>query len=324
MDIRRRTLPVVALVVLSVMAVPGMASAKNAVGSKKWCAAHPVLARSTASCRTAGGGSGSGTGTGGSPAPLTVQIDPDPLVETGQSYVVATIQVETSPSFAGDAVNIDSSQLTAACDGSIDFFNLQNGGTPTFPNNPVLPNIQAILDDDGNAMVLVVGYGCAPGSSVVEADLTSAPYYTALGTLTAEPPVVTPSGVSGYPTTSGTVTSGEVETGDTTASGDSDVYGVFYVETSPVYAEESVEITSPELENRCGTGWSWITITPTGGVVAPPTSAQATLDDDGNAVFVFLGSSCAAGSSEVIADVEAGSHPTYTTTFSIVAPQPTI
>jgi hypothetical protein len=53
------------------------------------------------------------------------------------------------------------------------------------------------------------------------------------------------------PTTSGTVSNGEVETGDTTASGDSDVYAVFYVETDPVLAEPQVEINSTELEDRC-------------------------------------------------------------------------
>jgi hypothetical protein len=50
------------------------------------------------------------------------------------------------------------------------------------------------------------------------------------------------------------VTGGEVETGDTSFPGDgSYVYGVFYVETDPVYAEQTVEISSPELQDRCGT-----------------------------------------------------------------------
>jgi hypothetical protein len=51
---------------------------------------------------------------------------------------------------------------------------------------------------------------------------------------------------------------------------------------------------------------------------------QGVLDDDGNAVVVFSGVSCAAGSSQVMADVEAGSHPTDTTTFTVDAPVPTI
>jgi hypothetical protein len=50
----------------------------------------------------------------------------------------------------------------------------------------------------------------------------------------------------------------------------------------------------------------------------------AVLDDDGNAAYVFFGVSCAAATSDVIADVLAGDHTTYTTTFTIDAPQPTI
>jgi hypothetical protein len=147
-----------------------------------------------------------------------------------------------------------------------------------------------------------------------------------LATLVANPPVVTPAGVFGYPTTSGTVITGEVETGDTLASGDSDVYAVFSVETNPVYAEQPVEISAAELESRCLGGWAWGSFDDRigGQGVNVNGPEQSVLDDDGNAVFDFLGASCAAGSSEVIADVEAGTHPTYTTTFNVVAPQPTI
>jgi hypothetical protein len=52
-------------------------------------------------------------------------------------------------------------------------------------------------------------------------------------------------------------------------------------------------------------------------------TATATLDNDGNAVISFAGSECAAGTSTVIADVNAGPHPTYTTTYNIIAPEPT-
>ena len=241
------------------------------------------------------------------PSPITVQIDPNPLVETGSSDVAAVIQVETSPSFSGDLVNISSSQLQAACGGAIGFLNNNVAGTD---------NVQVTLDNDGNATVVVSGTDCAPGPSVVGADLVIAPFLTALTTLVARPPVVTPPGVTGYPTTSGTVTTGEVETGDTVASGDSDVYAVFYVETDPIYAEQPVEISSAQLQARC-------LRTSTFSSVLNGTN-QSILDNDGNAVFVFFGRSCAAGSSQVIADVLAGTHQTYTTTFNINPPQPTI
>jgi len=310
-----KLMTLVVVVTMPLLGLSGIASAKAAVGSAKWCAAHPKLAKTTPACSTS-----TGKGTGGDPPTITVQIDPNPLVETSQSEIVATVQVETSASFADDAVTVSSSQLSATCDAGTAF--LTNSGSSGADSATVY------LDDDGNATLLVVGIDCAPGSDVFEADLNVAPYYTALGTLVAEPPVVTTAGVSGYPTYSGTVTTGEVETGDTALSGNSDVYAVFYVETDPVYAEQNVEISSPELESRCGQGWelySWNGGTgqsSTTGTVGPP--AVTSLDDDGNAVFVFGGESCAAGPSDVIADVLAGTHTTYTTVFNIVAPAPTI
>jgi len=290
MNIRRHGAKVITLVVVGSMPLLGLsavASAKAAVGSAKWCAAHPVLAKTKPACSTS-----TGKGTGGDPPTITVQIDPNPLVETYQSYIVATVQVETSASFANDAVTVSSSQLSASCTGGTEFYSIAAGATSGADSGTV------ILDDDGNATLLMIGADCAPGSDVVEADLDVAPYYTALGTLVAEPPVVTTAGVYGYPTYSGTVTTGEVETGDTTASGNSDVYAVFYVETDPVYAEQEVEISSSELESRCGQGWflgSFSDLAGTEGsgmgTVEPP--AVGTLDDDGNAVFLFEGASCA-------------------------------
>jgi hypothetical protein len=292
------SLRVVALMVavsLPLLGMAGVASAK-AKGCHK-----------THTCQS-GGGTGTGTGTGApTPGPITVQIDPTPLVEVGQSEVVAVIQVETSASFAGDPVFVSSSQLEAACQGGIGFLNDVTAG---------LDNVTLTLDDDGNAAVVVEGSNCAPGTSVVDASLEVAPYITAIGEVVADPPVTTAAGVTGYPTYSGTVTTGEVETGDTAASGESDVYAVFYVETDPVYAEQQVEISSDQLVSRCGTGSTWTDF--------QGDTTTSTLDDDGNAVFAFFGSSCAAGPSQVIADVLAGSHPTYTSTFNINPPQPTI
>jgi hypothetical protein len=310
MNIRRRSLGIVAMamvVSLPLLGLSGVASAKAVKGCHK-----------THSCKSGGGGT-TGSGTGGDPAPITVQIDPTPLVETDQSDVMAIVQVETSPSFAGDSVELSSSQLQSACTEGASFAGIAHGITTT-----------VTLDDDGNATVYVFGYDCAPGTSVVEADLTVAPYYTALATLDALPPVVTTPGLTGFPMTSGTVSGGEVETGDTSFPFDgSYVYGVFYVETSPVYAEQTVEISSPELQDRCGTDWFFYSFNGTGSQGAGttnygPTTATAPLDDDGNAVFLFVGASCAAGSSVVTADVEAGTHPTYTTTFNVLPPQPTI
>jgi hypothetical protein len=124
--------------------------------------------------------------------------------------------------------------------------------------------------------------------------------------------------VSAFPAT-------EVETGDSTTSGFSDVYTVFYVDTDPVYAEQPVEISSPELEDRCGGGWRFEPSTGTAITQASGTTvATGTLDDDGNATFVFKGADCAPGTSTVTADIVAGTQPTYTTTFTIDSPAVTL
>jgi len=312
---------------MPLLGMAGVASAKAKHAAPN-CAKHPKWAK----CKAGGGGGTTGGGTGGSTPQITVEVDPNPLVETGASEIHAVVQVETLPSFAGDTVNIDSSQLEASCL-TLTFENLQAGGTTAAPNTN--PNrIDAVLDNDGNATVVVDGFDCAPGTSVVEADLEVAPFLTALTVLTANPPLPTAEGVTGFPMIAGV--SQEVETGDTSTSGDSNVYAVFYVETNPVYAEQLVEIGSSQLEGRCILGWRWEPGNQSGvgvgtgsgsingvGVNTGP-KASTFLDDDGNAVFVFKGTSCASGPSAVIADVLAGTHQTYVTTFTVDPPAPTI
>jgi hypothetical protein len=309
----RLFLRLVALAVVVALPLLGLSAVAMAKAKAPGC-------HKTHTCKR-GGGAGSGTG-GATPAPMTVQIDPNPATETSES-VIDVIQVETSPSLAGDFVNISSSQFAASCQsfaGFDTFYNIAQG-----PDSVEVP-----LDDDGNATVLIGGQGCAPGPSVVDASLVEAPYYTALATIVTLPPVVTAPGLTGYPTSSGTVTGGEVETGDTGApEGGSFVFAVFNVETNPVYAEQTVEISSTQLQARCGTSWIFGSFRQGEDSDGPgdplsPATATTTLDDDGNAQFFFAGSSCAAGDSTVTADVEAGTHPTYTTTFTVLPPQPTI
>jgi len=329
-----RLVALTVVVSMPLLGMAGVASAKATRGSQAWCAAHPAKANKPICANaTPGGNSGTGPVVGTSPD-ISVTVSPnttlDPLVETGQSEIHAVVQVETLSSFAGDVVNISSSQLVASCN-TLSFETIQAGLPPRVSPD----NISVVLDDDGNVTVVVDGSNCAPGGSVVEADLESAPYLTALTTLNAMPPVTTTPGVVGFP-------NDEVETGDTTAvvgngpSGNSDVYAVFYVEDNPVYAEATVEIDSTQLEARCGDGWIWepgnggtpvTQVSPGPGIPAGINTGpepQTTLDDDGNAVFVFKGISCAAGDSSVIADVLAGTHDTFTFTYTIVAPQPTI
>jgi hypothetical protein len=305
MRVVTRTLALVGVVSLCLVAASGVASAKNAKGSPQWCRNHPHS--KVAACQSPGG---SGSGSGGSTPTISVTVSPD-LVEAGQSEINAVVEVETSPSYAGDVVDIASSQLAAACGGAVLFGSLQTGAVYT------ADSVQVALDGDGNVTVSLYGFDCAPGPSTIEADMIKAPYLTAIGTVNAQPPAVTPPGVFGYP-------ANEVETGNSLASGQSDVYAVFYVETDPVYAEQSAEIDSPQLVDRCLGGSTWVSNQGSFGFPTPSPTATATLDDDGNAVFAFSGSKCAAGPSSVIADILAGIHSTYTTTYTVVAPAPTI
>jgi uncharacterized membrane protein len=325
MHLHHRSLRLVALAVvvaLPMLGLSGVASAQKAKTAASKCIKHPNRAK----CLNGGGSSASGGGTGPSTGgPISVQIDPTPVVETGSSFVDAIVQVEASPSFANDDVSLSSAQFQASCQLiSFGSFSAQTGSTAS--------TLIMTLDNDGNGTAILVGEDCAPGSSVVEADLTVAPFSTALGTIVVSPPAVTAPGVFAYPTTSGTVTTGEVETGDFgTERTNSDVLALFSVETDPVYAEAQVEISSAQLESRCIFGYEIASFNQPGAIAAriPPGTntgpeATATLDDDGNAVFVVEGGSCAPGPSEVIADVLAGTDPTYTTTFTIDPPQPTI
>ena len=301
MDPRRSFLHPVVVALVVIVPLIGLSGIAQATRSHKH---HP------------GGASG---GLGSNPS-ISVKVSPNPLVETGR-FLAGVVEVEANPSFAGDSVFITSPQLTSSCGSTAEFVTLQ-GGNPA--SQVVSSNgISVILDDDGNATIAVQALGCAPGLNVVEASLTAAPFDTALTTLQISPPIVTPTGVAGFPNP-------EVETGNTAASGSSDVYAVFYVETNPVYAEQAVEIGSAQLEASCGGGWYWaggnggtVSEMVPGGVNTGP-EATTYLDDDGNAVFGFLGSSCAAGTWQVIADVLAGTHQTYTTTYIVSPPEPTI
>ncbi len=217
------------------------------------------------------------------------------------------IQIETSPQYDGKSVTVSSPQLQASC-ASLSFETLQRG-SPTKPR--VSANtISVILDADGNVTLVVNGVDCVPGRYQIDATLgsTSVKGFTIL---VINPPQITyPDGVSGYP-------ANEVETGTTPASGNSDVYTVFNVETSPRFAEKTIEITSPQLEDRCGQGSRWESNAPESPFIGKNT-ALAIVDNDGNAVIVFKGASCFAGASTV--HVRTPNGQAYTTSYVIEPP----
>jgi hypothetical protein len=263
---------------------------------------------------------------------ITVTASPNPVVETDTSNFLDVVQVEAKgPASPGDTVTISSTELTSNC-ATIFFVTLEGAGSVAVP---VVAGaaISVPLDNDGNATILVNGEDCSPGENLIEASETEVPYKTATTRLILSPPAVTAPGVKGYP-------ADEVETGDGAGAagpiGTSDVYAVFLVEAPPVYAEDTESITSDELTARCGIGSEWFSDlgaalgggTGPGvvGIVAGDSPGSLgggdPIDDDGNVAYLFLGASCAAGVSTVIAAVSDG--PTYRTTYKILPPAVTI
>jgi hypothetical protein len=295
---------------MPLLGMSGVASAA-AKGSKAWCAHHSGKVAQKAGCASSSGGGG----TGGPPPPppvteIQVTVDPNPVIETGVSEIHAIVQVEAQPAFANDNVFIYSQQLVNSCEaGSVEF--RVNEGHST--SVELGSSATVALDNDGNATVEVDATECAPGTSLFEADLVAAPYYTATTTLTAAPPNVTTAGLTAFPNP-------EVEVGDGTSTG-SNVYAVFYFEDNPVYAETPVEISSAQLQNRCLGGETWFAGNDGSG---NGTGGTTTLDNDGNAVFIFEGISCAPGDSTVVGDLVGGTHDTFSTIFTITAPTPTV
>ncbi len=310
MTVSRKFVRLVSLAVVVSMPLLGMSGVASAAakGSPKWCATHTGKAAKKAGCATTGSGGG---GTGGAPPPVTeiqVTVDPNPVIETGVSEIHAVVQVEAQPAFANDPVFIYSQQLLNSCE-DVEF----KANHETWPSHELGESATVNLDNDGNATVELDAYECAPGTSLVEADLVEAPYYTATTTLQANPPNVTAPGLTAFPNP-------EVETGDGTTTG-SNVYAVFYFEDNPVYAETPVEISSAQLQNRCLTNETWDA---GNGGNGNATGGYTTLDNDGNAVFIFEGISCAPGNSTVVADLVGGTHDTFSTIYTINAPTPTV
>jgi hypothetical protein len=359
-NVKRSFARIAALTVVAAIPIMGLSGIASAKVTAAKCAKHP----GTAGCHS---------GTAGGSNAMTVTVSPNgtgnPLVEVGQSEVDAVIQVETQPGLAGTAVQISSQQLNSSCMAGPHpvVYDSIRTGTDVTSNG----SITVYLDNEGNATVGLQAVDCAPGSDLVEADLQTVPFTTATTELWVNPPSVTTAGV--YADPQGSNGQGvEVETGDTNnnltgpgtcqpgppgppgppppppppctsnASGDSDVYAVFFVEESPVYAEQWVQISSQQLESRCITGGEWlaetspppaiappagVTSTPTrmfGPGMTPPNDVNTVLDDDGNAAFIFKGTSCAEGTSVVEADVLAGTHDTFQTTFTVLPPAVTI
>jgi hypothetical protein len=254
-------------------------------------------------------------------AQIIVRVSSNPIVETSSSDVFAIIQIEANPGFANHSVTIASTQLSSHCShnpGNEVFYG-HTAGAALSPNSITVP-----LDNNGNVTVFVFARDCHPGSDLVEASLNTPPFATAVTRLILKPPQVTPPGVHAFPNP-------EVETSDGGPGQGpaSQVYFLFNVEADPVFAEQNVTIISNELTSRCGLGSQWVGVSGLAGHFAlfPGGSTgdnfSSIADNDGNTAFVFIGSSCAAGKSTVIAEI-LNNGPTFSTQVNILPPAATI
>jgi hypothetical protein len=313
----------VALTVVTAMplvGLAGVASAANPVGSAKWCANHPKLAKTTAACASKSAGGGATGGTGGAPPNLIISVSPNPVPESGTSEADFIIEVEALPIFANQTVTISSQQLDLAC-GSVAWMSSASGTVSKNIGWGIAPTGPIALDNDGNATVEVQGENCAPGTEQIEVDLTKAPYTTVDTQLTLSPPAESWTPATGP--TIGASPNPEIETGDGGPNNAaSQVYVNFFIEENPVYAEQQVDVESPQLVARCMPGSLWTASkgdTYLGGTTEPD-GVSVELDNDGNADATFEGLSCAPGTSLVTADLVGGTGDTFDTNFTISAP----
>ena len=115
---------------------------------------------------------------------------PESKVE-GENYsdVATIVQVEFSPVFAEEPVNVDFAQLESRCKVCpyTEAIVMGENGYPYTESK--VSDVTLNLDNDGNAFVVLVGNAsCAAGSSLIEASLENAPYTTYTTDFTVEPP----------------------------------------------------------------------------------------------------------------------------------------
>jgi uncharacterized repeat protein (TIGR01451 family) len=225
------------------------------------------------------------------------------------SSVADVVEVECEPVFAEHTVHFSSQELYSRCQHHLVW------STP-YPFKPQSGSGYTVtLDNDGNATAVIWGGpGCAAGESLVSAHMEQAPFTTVTTAFTVLPPRPTPPGVTAVPK--------ELVENEETSS----VATIAQVEFPPVYAEAYVNINAEQLFSRCHLPPHLLWVGPGGEKLGEgDTLSGIRLDNDGNAFVVLLGGgSCASGTSLIETSLEAAPYTTYTTTFTILPPQPTL
>ena len=225
------------------------------------------------------------------------------------SSIADVIEIGCEEVYAEHFVKISATELYDRCNKELSW----SEPAPYAPSTG--PNFKVKLDNDGNAIaVLWGGPSCAAGESLISAHLEEAPYTTVTTGFTVLPPRPTEPGVSVSPAE-------QVETEE-----NSSVATIVQVEFPPVFAEKFVNINASQIYARCGLEPKLKWIGPDEEELGSEVEEilEVKLDNDGNAFVVLLGGeSCAAGESLIEASLEQAPYTTYTTTFTVKAPEPT-
>jgi hypothetical protein len=252
---------------------------------------------------------------------LIVIVSPNPAISASASTISgiadAIIEVSGVPKYAGHSVSIFSTGLSNRCSGGVTYESLL-GGSPNAPKTGV-NQITVVLDAKANATVSLTAISCKLGSYLIKATLDSPPYASATTRMLLTAPSALPSGITAGPPN-------EVATGDGGPGegiyGVLDVSTVFMVGTGAAGAGQTVELSTPQLIKSCGLGYRWESST--GAKLKSSNNsggnsvASTVADSLGNAVFIFKGASCAAGTSAVSADVVKGA--TFNATYTVASP----
>ena len=230
--------------------------------------------------------------------------------EFGKSSSISDIvEVECEPVYAGHTIRFSSNELFNRCQHRLSW-------SLPYPYKPESgSSFPVTLDNDGNATAVIWGGpGCAAGESLISAHMEQAPYLTVTTPFVVLPPRTSPPGVYALP-------SEEVENEET-----SSVATIIHVEFPPVYAEAYVNINAEQLYSRCHIPPKLVWVGAGGQKLEGGSNLNGLqLDNDGNAFVALLGGgSCASGPSEIEASLESAPYTTYTTTFTILPPQPTL
>jgi hypothetical protein len=240
--------------------------------------------------------------------------------EFEQAATVAdVVEVECNPFVygTGSRIKVTAEQLYSRCKGHLRWYVPGASEIEQEPGDFLKVvdqrGISLELDADGNATVaLLAGPECAAGESLISAHMEEEPFETFTTSFTVLPPENTPPGVFALP-------AAEVEDAHT-----SSVATILQAEFAGA-SEKLVRFGAGELFSRCRVRphIRWIRMDGS-SLYGSPEITGVQLDNNGNAFVIALGeASCAEGTSLIEADLESKPFTTFTTSFTVLPPQPT-